>query len=239
MLDGLSEFETYRGVVKDAQELLKQHEQAMKQTAEAADKPEMMGKAARRADAGAEGGPGQPGLPAISGRQGVAESAGADGRDGRAGSMSRIRWRPRRCARPPRRTRSRGRSASSARPPINWKRTRWARPGSRRNRPATSSETWLTRSRTAASASLPDWSRSSRTPRATWQKTRARQAQNLKKTREAQQNPNANERREQLKRLAKEQAEIQKDLAASTAAAGQAERRPGRPGRAESASRRE
>ncbi len=34
MLDGLSEFETYRGVVKDAQELLKQHEQAMKQTDE-------------------------------------------------------------------------------------------------------------------------------------------------------------------------------------------------------------
>ena len=40
MLDSLSEFETYRGVVKDAQELLKQHEQTMKQTAEAADKPE-------------------------------------------------------------------------------------------------------------------------------------------------------------------------------------------------------
>ena len=36
MLDSLSEFETYRGVVKDAQELLKQQEQAMKQTAEVA-----------------------------------------------------------------------------------------------------------------------------------------------------------------------------------------------------------
>ncbi len=44
MLDGLSEFETYRGVVKDAQELLKQHEQTMKQTDEAAAKPETMGK---------------------------------------------------------------------------------------------------------------------------------------------------------------------------------------------------
>ena len=39
MLDGLSEFETYRGVIKDAQELLKQHEQTMKQTDEAAAKP--------------------------------------------------------------------------------------------------------------------------------------------------------------------------------------------------------
>ena len=44
MLDGLSEFETYRGVVKDAQDLLKQQEQAMKQTAETADKPEMTAK---------------------------------------------------------------------------------------------------------------------------------------------------------------------------------------------------
>ena len=44
MLDGLSEFETYRGVVKDAQELLKQQEQTMKQTDEAASRPETMGK---------------------------------------------------------------------------------------------------------------------------------------------------------------------------------------------------
>ena len=44
MLDGLSEFETYRGVVKDAQELLKQHEQTMKQTDEAAAKSDTVGK---------------------------------------------------------------------------------------------------------------------------------------------------------------------------------------------------
>ena len=31
MLDGLSEFETYRGVVKDAQNLLKKQEETMKQ----------------------------------------------------------------------------------------------------------------------------------------------------------------------------------------------------------------
>ena len=44
MLDGLSEFETYRGIVQDAQDLLKQHEQAMKQADEASAKPELMGK---------------------------------------------------------------------------------------------------------------------------------------------------------------------------------------------------
>src|SRR5262249_34076361 len=46
MLDGLSEFETYRGVVKDAQELLKKQEEALKQSAEAASKPDLMGKSA-------------------------------------------------------------------------------------------------------------------------------------------------------------------------------------------------
>ena len=44
MLDGLSEFETYRGVVKDAQNLLKKQEEALKQSAEAATKPDLMGK---------------------------------------------------------------------------------------------------------------------------------------------------------------------------------------------------
>ncbi|WP_406696676.1 DUF4175 family protein [Singulisphaera sp. Ch08] len=44
MLDGLREFETYRSVVKDAQNLLKEQEQTMKQTADAASKAELMGK---------------------------------------------------------------------------------------------------------------------------------------------------------------------------------------------------
>ena len=40
MLDSMSEFDTYRGVVKDAKSLLQQQEQALKQSAEAASKPE-------------------------------------------------------------------------------------------------------------------------------------------------------------------------------------------------------
>jgi len=46
MLDGLSEFETYRGVVKDAQGLLKKQEEMIKQTAEAATRPDLTAKAA-------------------------------------------------------------------------------------------------------------------------------------------------------------------------------------------------
>jgi hypothetical protein len=44
MLDDLSEFETFREAVKDAQKLLKDQEDAMKQSADAASKPELMGK---------------------------------------------------------------------------------------------------------------------------------------------------------------------------------------------------
>jgi hypothetical protein len=43
-------------------------------------------------------------------------------------------------------------------------------------------------------------------------KLRQRQAENLKKTREARNNPDAKQRADQLKKLAKEQAEIQKEL---------------------------
>ncbi len=46
MLEGLGEFEIYRGVVKDAQALLKQQEATMKQAAEAATRPELMSKPA-------------------------------------------------------------------------------------------------------------------------------------------------------------------------------------------------
>ncbi|MGD0784182.1 MAG: DUF4175 domain-containing protein, partial [Candidatus Aminicenantales bacterium] len=46
MLESLGEFETYRGVVKDAQTLLKKQEEAIKQAAEAATKPDLMGKSA-------------------------------------------------------------------------------------------------------------------------------------------------------------------------------------------------
>lgn len=44
MLDSLSEFENVRGAVKDAQNLLKEQEQVMKQSSDAASKPELMGK---------------------------------------------------------------------------------------------------------------------------------------------------------------------------------------------------
>src|SRR5262249_37978988 len=44
MLDGLSEFETHREAVNEAKDLLKRQEEALKQSAEAAAKPDLMGK---------------------------------------------------------------------------------------------------------------------------------------------------------------------------------------------------
>ena len=75
MLDGLSEFETYRGVVKDAQELLKQHEQTMKQTDEAAAKSDTVGKPLDALSPEQKADLGNLASTAISGRQGPAKPA--------------------------------------------------------------------------------------------------------------------------------------------------------------------
>ena len=82
MLDSLSEFETYRGVVKDAQELLKQHEQAMKQTAEAASRPEMVGKPVEELTPEQKSDLANLASRQSRGALGLAEAPGADGRDG-------------------------------------------------------------------------------------------------------------------------------------------------------------
>ena len=126
--------------------------------------------------------------------------------------MSRTRWHPRPCARPPRKPGSKGRPASSARPPINWKRTRWARPRPRQEQARDELRDLVDAIQNRRERELSRLVKELKNAEAELAKTRARQAQNLKKTREAQQNPDAKERGEQLKRLAKEQAEIQKDL---------------------------
>ena len=123
MLDGLKEFDTYRGVVKDAQDLLKAQEQAMKQAAEAAGKPELMGKDARRPQPRAEGRPRQPRGAAEGGGQGVAGPPGEDGRDGQAarrvgppGRLGHARGRPGEPPEGDRRQDGRGRRAAREEP---------------------------------------------------------------------------------------------------------------------------
>jgi hypothetical protein len=51
MLEGLKQFETYRGVVQDAKSLLRAHEEAMKAAADLAARPELTGKTPEQLDA--------------------------------------------------------------------------------------------------------------------------------------------------------------------------------------------
>ena len=212
MLDGLSEFETYRGVVKDAQELLKQHEQTMKQTAEAAAKPEMMGKpldaltpeqkaelgnlASRQSQVG-------KGLQNLLERMGemagrldesdplassaMREAAEKSQKQGTAGKLGEAADQLEK------------NQMGQARSRQEQARDELQRPGRRDPEPPRA------RACPAGQGAQERRGRAGEDPRTGRPRT-------CKKTREAQKNPNAKERGEQLKRLAKEQAEIQKDL---------------------------
>ena len=187
----LSEFETYRGVVKDAQDLLKKQEQTMKQAAEAATKPDSMGKSAdalspeQKAELG--------NLAARQSRscQGFAEPAGAHGRDRQAARRVRPAGRLRHArggGEQPQaghqRQDGRGRRAAREKPdgpgpgPAGQGPPGTAGPCRRHPEPP----------RTRAFA--PGQGAEERRVRAA-RDLRKRQAQNLKTTRDAKQNPNA------------------------------------------------
>ena len=231
MLDGLSEFETYRGVVKDAQELLKQHEQTMKQTDEAAAKPETMGKpldaltpeqkaelgnlASRQSQVG-------KGLQNLLERMG--EMAGRlNESDPLASSAMREAAE---------KTRQQGTTGKLGEAADQLEKNQMGEARSRQEQARDDLRDLVDAIQNRRERELSRLVKELKNAEAELAKTRARQAQNLKKTREAQKNPDAKERGEQLKRLAKEQAEIQKDLEEATAKTGQAGRRSGRAGRA-------
>ena len=211
MLDGLSEFETYRGVVKDAQELLKQHEQTMKQTDEAAAKPETMGKpldaltpeqkaelgnlASRQSQVG-------KGLQNLLERMG--EMAGRlNESDPLASSAMREAAE---------KTRQQGTTGKLGEAADQLEKNQMGEARSRQEQARDDLRDLVDAIQNRRERELSRLVKELKNAEAELAKTRARQAQNLKKTREAQKNPDAKERGEQLKRLAKEQAEIQKDL---------------------------
>ena len=211
MLDGLSEFETYRGVVKDAQELLKQHEQTMKQTDEAAAKPDTMGKpldaltpeqkaelgnlASRQSQVG-------KGLQNLLERMG--EMAGRlNESDPLASSAMREAAE---------KTRQQGTTGKLGEAADQLEKNQMGEAKSRQEQARDDLRDLVDAIQNRRERELSRLVKELKNAEAELAKTRARQAQNLKKTREAQKNPDAKERGEQLKRLAKEQAEIQNDL---------------------------
>ncbi len=211
MLDSLSEFETYRGVVKDAQDLQKQQEQAMKQTAEVADKPELRGKetdkltpeqkadlsnlASRQSQIG-------KGLQNLLERMG--EMAGRlNESDPLASSAMREAAA---------KNQKQGTVAKLGEAADQLEKNQMGEARSRQEQARNEIRDLVDAIQNRRERELARLVKELKNAEAELAQTRARQAQNLKKTREAQQNPDANQRREQLKKLAKEQAEIQKDL---------------------------
>jgi len=211
MLAGLSEFETYRGVVKDAQELLKQQEQTMKQSAEAATRPDMMGKkrealtpeqkselsdlASRQSQVG-------KGLQNLQER--MAEMARRlDESDPLAASAMRE------ASAKSQQQGTVGKLGEAA-DQLENNQVGQARP--RQDQARNELRDLVDSIQNRRERELARLVKELKNAESDLAQTRARQAQNLKKTREAQRNANANERRQQLKRLAKEQAEIAKDL---------------------------
>ncbi len=211
MLDGLSEFETYRGVVKDAQELLKQQEQAMKQTADVAAKPDTVGKApeelpaerksemAELASKQAQVGKGLGGLMERMAEMakrldesdplaasGLRESAARADRQGTAGKIADAAGKIEK--------NQMGQAQKSQEQARDDLRELVDSIQNRRERELTR----LVKELKNAEAEL--------------EKTRARQAQNLKKTRAARDIADPVKRKEELRKLAKEQAQIKKDL---------------------------
>jgi hypothetical protein len=211
MLDNLGEFETYRGVVKDAQELLKQHEQTMKQTDEAASRPETMGKPAdalnpeQKADLGnlaSKQSQVGKGLQNLLERMG--EMAGRlNESDPLASSAMREAAE---------KTRQKGTTGKLGEAADQLEKNQMGQARSRQEQAREDLRELVDSIQNRRERELSRLVKELKNAEAELAKTRENQAQNLKKTREAQRNPNAKERGEQLKRLAKEQAEIQKDL---------------------------
>jgi hypothetical protein len=211
MLDGLSEFETYRGVVKDAQKLLKEQEEAMKHAAEAAGKPELMGKTPdaltpeQKAD-----------LANIASRQsGLAREL--QDLQGKMDEMSQrldesdplAAAALREAAQQSRKQETAAKMGEAAEQ-LQRNQMGAARNGQEQVRQDLKSLVDAIQNR--RERELARLVKELKNAEAELDKLRQRQAENLKKTREARNNPDARQRAEQLKKLAKEQAEIQQEL---------------------------
>jgi hypothetical protein len=211
MLDGLSEFETFRGVVKDAQNLLGKQEQVMKQSSEAASKPDMRGKtpdqltpeqkadlanlAARQAAVAKEA-------------QNLQEKLGQMGQ--RLGESDPMASSAMRDAAEQLQKQGTAAKAGEAADQLERNQMGAARAGQEQTRQDLKDLVDTLQNR--RERELARLVKELKEAEAELEKLRQRQTQNLEKTRAASKNQNAQQRANELKRLAKEQAEIQKQL---------------------------
>ncbi len=211
MLDGLGEFETYRGVVKDAEKLLKEHEQVMKQSSEAASKPEMTGKtpeqltpeqkadlanlAARQSNIGKDTQNLQEKLNQMSQRLGESDPLAASAMK-EAGE----------------RLKKEGTAGKVGEAADQLEKNRMGNARQSQEKARQDFKELVDSIQNRRERDLARLVKELKNAEAEMEKLRDRQTKNLEKTRAAKNEPNADKRANELKRLAKEQAEIQKQL---------------------------
>jgi hypothetical protein len=212
MLDGLSEFETYRGVVKDAQNLLKAQEETMKRAADAAARPDnQMGKSAsaltpEQKDDLANLAARQSGLSKeLQDLQGKMDDMAKrlDESDPLAGAALREAAQN---------SRKQGTSARMGEAADQIEKNQMGEARGNQEQVRQDLRELVDSIQNRRERELARLVKELKNAEAELNKLRQRQAENLKKTREARNNPDANQRAQELKRLAKEQAEIQKEL---------------------------
>lgn len=211
MLDGLGEFETYRGVVKDAEDLLKKQEEALKQSADAAADPELAGKLADALPADRKGD-----LDNLASRQRELSKGLTDLRERMNEMAGRLdQSDPLAAAALREAAEASAQKGTSAKMEEAAQRLAQNQMGEARDRQETAREELrdlvdLVKNR--RERELARLVKEMKKAESDLRRLRARQAENLKATREAQKNPNADQRREQLQKLAKEQAQIREEL---------------------------
>ncbi|MDR3634404.1 MAG: DUF4175 domain-containing protein [Isosphaeraceae bacterium] len=211
MLDGLSEFETYRGVVKDAQNLLKEQEQVMKQRADEANKPDLAGKTPdaltpeQKAD-----------LSNLAARQGQV-AKGLQNLLEKMGEMAKRLDEAEPLAAAALRdaaedARKQATAAKLGEAADQLEKNQMGAAQSNQERGKQDLKNLVDSIQNRRERELSRLVKELKNAEADLKKLRERQAENLKKTQQAQKNPDAKERAEQLKRLAKEQQEIQDEM---------------------------
>ena len=211
MLEGLGEFETYRGVVKDAQALLKKQEETMKQAAEAATKPDLMGKSAESLS---------PEQKAELGNLAARQSDLAKGLQNLLERMDDLGKRldesdplaafaMREAAG---NSRKQGTSAKMGEAAEQLEKNQMGQARAQQDKARQELRELVDAVQNRRERELSRLVKELKKAESEMRELRKRQAQNLKATRDAKQNPNAQERRNQLKKLAKDQAQIQQEL---------------------------
>lgn len=211
MLDSMSEFETYRGVVKDAQDVLKKHEQTMKQTAEAAGKPDLMGKTldelspeqkAELANLGARQSNVARGLQGLQERMNEMAGKLEETDPLAAGAMREAAEQ----------SRKQGTSAKMGDAADRMEKNQMGQARSAQEQARRELKDLIDSIQNRRERELARLVKELKNAEAELAKLRERQTQNLKKTQEARKNPDAKQRADQLKKLAKEQQEIRNEL---------------------------